>query len=680
MKKIFSLFILSLIVAMAWADVTFKASDLFTSSTSATSGTYTFTSAKADGSTDPVYNSSGLDLRLYAGNTFTIATTGDNMTQVVFTLSTKGKQRLAEITSDQGSIATQAVGDESVTWTGDSKSVTFTVGPNATYGSDGPSKAGQFDFTEFTITAGDGQAVTLEAPVITPATCSFMHFMEVTISHSDPEAAIYYTLDGSQPTAESTHYFAPLDITQTCFLKAIAVKGEDVSPVATERYNRRPEVTTTSVGFPYEEDFLTSIGDCYVDDVVLPLSANTIWNQDTRYGMKASAYLSNTIYPSESWLLTPWIALVGEREPKLFLHHARNKFQTVSNIADETTLWVREYPYGEWTQLELPVPESQSWTYVTDEIDLTPYAGMSIQLGFKYVSTETSAGTWEIDNLKVAKADEEALELWQVLYWGDDDEAYNITNELYVAYASSSDKLVYVTDNATEVVQDGETYEWYPSWIAIDCSEQPELFNKLASMNTIKGGSLHGILKELYLNTYFIPTDDVEDADKPLPDLVLYQYQASTNIDALANEIGIITGTYKNGKLCGDNNGNEQAFDLNLDYLTGGSMTEGKDYDVLCVFKYKEEWEDDFAPARAPRKPRTRAHYGEDDSWTNYIIYPISIEESTTAVRDIDTAKAVESVRYVNVAGLMSDKPFDGMNIVVTTYSDGSVKSHKLVK
>ena len=40
----------------------------------------------------------------------------------------------------------------------------------------------------------------------------------------------------------------------------------------------------------------------------------------------------------------------------------------------------------------------------------------------------------------------------------------------------------------------------------------------------------------------------------------------------------------------------------------------------------------------------------------------------------------VESVKYYNVAGIESDVPFDGVNIEVTTYTDGSRTSRKIMK
>ena len=51
----------------------------------------------------------------------------------------------------------------------------------------------------------------------------------------------------------------------------------------------------------------------------------------------------------------------------------------------------------------------------------------------------------------------------------------------------------------------------------------------------------------------------------------------------------------------------------------------------------------------------------------------------TTGVNDIN-GKAVSSVKYVNLAGVESDKPFDGVNIVVTTYTDGTKAAAKVIK
>ena len=53
--------------------------------------------------------------------------------------------------------------------------------------------------------------------------------------------------------------------------------------------------------------------------------------------------------------------------------------------------------------------------------------------------------------------------------------------------------------------------------------------------------------------------------------------------------------------------------------------------------------------------------------------------EVITAIDDVDAQAQVKSVRYVNATGMMSDHPFDGINVVVTTYSDGRVATSKLI-
>ncbi len=51
-----------------------------------------------------------------------------------------------------------------------------------------------------------------------------------------------------------------------------------------------------------------------------------------------------------------------------------------------------------------------------------------------------------------------------------------------------------------------------------------------------------------------------------------------------------------------------------------------------------------------------------------------------TGVSDVNSAKAVASVKYYNAAGVASDNAFQGINIVVTKYADGSQSIVKVVK
>ena len=73
-------------------------------------------------------------------------------------------------------------------------------------------------------------------PTFSPAAGRYAEAQTVTISCETEGATIYYTLDGTTPTASSTAYSEPLTISQTTTIKAVAVKDGEESEVATAKY------------------------------------------------------------------------------------------------------------------------------------------------------------------------------------------------------------------------------------------------------------------------------------------------------------------------------------------------------------------------------------------------------------------------------------------------------------
>ncbi|UKI44792.1 MAG: hypothetical protein L6U16_04795 [Porphyromonadaceae bacterium] len=74
-----------------------------------------------------------------------------------------------------------------------------------------------------------------------------------------------------------------------------------------------------------------------------------------------------------------------------------------------------------------------------------------------------------------------------------------------------------------------------------------------------------------------------------------------------------------------------------------------------------------------------------DLSSPNYYITKVShtiVQDPTisTGVEEVDAEKTVAGVTYYNLLGVSSDSPFEGVNVVVTTYTDGTKSSKKIVK
>lgn len=120
-----------------------------------TSGDFTFTAKKNNGSTQPTKNANSKDLRHYAKNTIIIS--GAKMTKMVFTISNAGKSRWAKVTASEGTMTVDQT-KGTATWenTVGSSSVTLTVGDKNEYGTDAKTKAGQFNVDKVDITS-DGQ-------------------------------------------------------------------------------------------------------------------------------------------------------------------------------------------------------------------------------------------------------------------------------------------------------------------------------------------------------------------------------------------------------------------------------------------------------------------------------------------------------------------------------------------
>jgi len=125
----------------------------------------------------------------------------------------------------------------------------------------------------------------------------------------------------------------------------------------------------------------------------------------------------------------------------------------------------------------------------------------------------------------------------------------------------------------------------------------------------------------------------------------------------------------------------EIPYSLHDDYdiYEGGKLVylnQNKDFlSTVCNIGVQVAYYGGMENEPAPFINRTVLEIAENE--TEIVWYKL---KDYTGIDNITSAKTVESVRYFNAAGLSSDKPFDGINIVVKKMSDGSTVVTKVLK
>ncbi len=371
---------------------------------------FTFNIKKNKGATNPTYNATGKDLRTYAKATIEVVSTTE-MTDIVFNISTQGKKRLAPITASVGTIATQAAGDATVTWTGSATSVTFTVGEKADYGSDGATKAGQLDFTSVVITvAGGGSVVVKEnAEMSFPKATYTVKFGDAFNAPKVNKATDAVPVYSSDKEAVATVDPATGDVTivgvGTAIITATCAETEDFY-AGTAKYTLVVEDPNTFWAPNCKDKTNPEFTFVAVSGDFQP------WSVDDRYGLKASAFANSASNASDAVAASPVLDFTEYKAPMtLDYRQALNQFKvnnvlidcTDEAIAPYVSVVAKEDGAAEWTKIgDVNAPAKFGWSfYDGTTVDLSAFAGKKVQIGFRYVSTTECAGTWEIDNVVV---------------------------------------------------------------------------------------------------------------------------------------------------------------------------------------------------------------------------------------------------------------------------------------
>lgn len=110
------------------------------------------------------------------------------------------------------------------------------------------SAAGYSDSTVAAATFTINSMPTVAEPTITPNGGSFSSAVQVTLASATPGAVIRYTINGAEPTSNSTAYNAPFTLTASATVKAKAfATGYSDSAVATAAFTESSDQTASSI-------------------------------------------------------------------------------------------------------------------------------------------------------------------------------------------------------------------------------------------------------------------------------------------------------------------------------------------------------------------------------------------------------------------------------------------------
>ena len=152
---------------------------------------------------------------------------------------------------------------------------------------------------------------------------------------------------------------------------------------------------------PYHQSFATEFGTYMPYDV----RGAQFWEIDYNTA-KMTGYVSGSYYENEDWLISSPVAITDVSDAKMTLVYIGRYF---NNINDEVTIWAStDYTWGDdptnatWIQVAANLTQASNWNdFVTTEIALTEYVGQTVTFAVKYTSTDSKAGTIEIQSITI---------------------------------------------------------------------------------------------------------------------------------------------------------------------------------------------------------------------------------------------------------------------------------------
>ena len=543
---------------------------------------------------------------------------------------------------------------------------------------------GKDDIAEYTVTVS-AKPLTL---TITPATGTYTSAQTVTIEANNAvgDVAIYYTTDGSDPADGANEYTAPFEVATTTTVKAYAIDDESREATA-------ESVITIKASTFAAENFS---------------GCNTQGGRDGNFKI-GSGEISDNSFDCGGWV---YDATVYAANSCVKVGSSKTKGSLTSPVVASTNYNMISFDIAGWesgtntisvtinnggtfadgTTSKSFTATNAKWTTVTEKITgLTPTTTFTFKGKRFFLDSIILMNASTLANLAVN---------------GAEGAAYQVNDEMVVAkkfqkagknYIVVKDAAQAVRNFSTPAADDkffninGNKQEEYAqnNWMLV--SLPVELYNQVNEKNTVT--SITGTLTE--------KTNVAMEATKVVFEDVINDFAPNTYCPINILGESSVKGNnpaYTSSYYFATPKANEYAnvvWAVYDDYVDAFFLPSHKDYASVNVQEFEAAFYIDYSLNSVDNPKLTDGDVYSFEALvkeekgpshvigasTKFVVYPLNLDADkvATGVNDVNSAKEVKGVSYFNMMGVESAQPFDGVNIMVTTYTDGTQSTAKVL-
>ena len=505
------------------------------------------------------------------------------------------------------------------------------------------------------------QATEVAAPVITGET-PFVGSTTVTITCETEGVSIYYTIDGTEPSNQSTAYTAPFELTESATVKAYAYDATGaVSALATKEFVKKISCATVSEILALENNTTFAFTG---ELVVIGQAGQRLYAQDED-GDGIFFYGTAPSYEMYDVIPAGWSA-------KRATYKGAPELANMTDMAEATE--TAELTAAEMTPAEVTVDPYNLFFYAVIK-------GATIEDG-NIVVADNSVAIY--DRFGVATPDDaegKIYDIYGVPSWYEGAQFFPIefvevvekTESPEIAYVEGDTEYLIFVNGVGELKLYVEDMEVEIPYVVVRTNEDQTITFVATAQEEGKEISDPTVL------TIIVPKLEISEIEQLFVVGTFNSWSQETGmIELIENE---------NNEFVGDVELEAGAeFKLFTPYGDGLKWFGGEDANGVGYFLINSDMLEtpitliEGANFRVEEAGNYNITVAEAESKGVQEPLVMTIKKNTPEAIEAINMENVKAVRYYNVAGVESLTPFQGVNIVVREMTDGTKNVTKMIK